>query len=150
MFFSKKKKKEKMKESAINGVISIFGDNMRVAGLSRSFLPVIKDDKTILGSLYGLCVSAADAYEEDIDGMHVFLLSYSKIFDVSDPKEMEMVAKKALFDDEVNKGAEKTFNYLLSVADSGLSQQEAMLFMKNDMEFFAKKTLINKVKSDII
>lgn len=134
MFFSKKRRYEKKQESAVNGVISIFGDNLRAAGLNSNFVTLMKDDKVIIGSLYGFCLSAADAYDKDLDGMDVFMISYSKIFDVIDHQEMAKIAQYVLFDEEVNKAGEKTFNYLLNVADSGLSQQEAMLFMKDDMK----------------
>lgn len=128
-----------MKEAAVNGVISIFGDNLRAAGLDRSYLPEIKRDKELIGSLYGFSISAADVYGEDVDGMSTFIIAYSKIFGVTDPKEIEVLAHDALFDDEVNKEAEKTFNYLLNIADSGLSQKEAMLFMRDSMAKYAIK-----------
>lgn len=133
MFFSKKKRDEEIIRKAVNGVISVFGDNLRAAGLNSSFLPLMKNDKVIIGSLYGFCLRAAEIYDKGSEGMQIFMISYSQIFDVIDHKEMAKVTEYALFDDEVNNAAEKTFNYLLDVADSGLSQQEAMLFMKDNM-----------------
>lgn len=134
MFFSKKRHYEKKRDAAVNGVISIFGDNLRAAGLDSKRVKPMKGDKAIIGSLYGFCLRAAYIYDESLDGMEVFMIVYSSIFNVIDEQEMGKIAQYVLFDDEVNKKGEETFNYLLHIADSGLSQQEAMLFMKGDME----------------
>lgn len=135
MFFSKKSKKEKLEKSAMKGIVSVFGDNMRSAGVDTTCFPLMKDDKNIIGSLYGFCLSVSDMreYRDKVDGMRLFLLTYTNIFEVRDPVEIETIAKDVLFDDEVNKAGENTYNYLLNIADTGLSQQEAMLFMKDDM-----------------